>query len=153
MNEMNIGQAAISGGVSAKMIRHYEAIGLIQSAKRAASGYRVYDESDVHTLKFIRQARSLGFSIDQIRDLLDLWRNKRRSSRKVKELALGHIAELDERIRELQDMRETCHGDDRPDCPILHGLSVGEADIKTRRKLKPGKLNISGVKKRKEKSA
>jgi len=160
MGDMNIGQAAKGGGVSAKMIRHYESIGLIQSARRAESGYRVYDESDVHTLKFIKQARNLGFSIEQIKNLLDLWRNQRRTSKKVKELALNHIEELDERIRELQEIRQTlnhlvqhCHGDERPDCPILHSLADGKVMVNTNGKLRTRKLNISEAKKRKKKTA
>jgi len=132
MQEMSIGQAASSGGVSAKMIRHYESIGLLAPARRTAAGYRLYTDKDVHTLRFIRQARELGFSIEQIKNLLGLWQNQRRTSRKVKELAAGHIAGLDERIRELQAIRQAlvylvqhCHGDDRPDCPILDGLANG----------------------------
>ena len=132
MQQMNIGEAAEASGVSAKMIRHYEDIGLIPKADRSISGYRVYSDNDVHVLSFIRQARNLGFSIDRIRELLSLWQNKRRTSRKVKELALGHIQELDERICELQAIREAlsylaehCHGDDRPDCPILDRLADG----------------------------
>ena len=95
---MNIGEAARASGVSAKMIRHYEEIGLVPKAGRTASGYRVYSDGDLHVLRFVRQARNLGFAIDRIRDLLGLWQNRRRSSRKVKALALNHIAELDERI-------------------------------------------------------
>jgi len=127
---MNIGQAAQKSGVSAKMIRHYEDIGLIKKPGRSASGYRVYSENDLHVLAFVRQARNLGFSIEQIRDLLDLWQNKRRTSRRVKELALKHIEELNDRINELQGIQQAlsqlmtdCHGDDRPDCPIIDGLS------------------------------
>jgi MerR family gold-responsive transcriptional activator of gol and ges genes len=129
---MNIGEAAHASGVSAKMIRHYEDIGLIPKAKRTDSGYRRYNGVDVHTLRFIRQARSLGFSIKQIQALLSLWRDQRRPSSKVKALALAHIEELDGRIREMQAMRRTlqelashCHGDERPDCPILEGLAAG----------------------------
>jgi Cu(I)-responsive transcriptional regulator len=129
MNEINIGEAAKRGGVSAKMIRHYESIGLINAAKRTDSGYRLYSQNDVHMLRFIRQARNLGFSIVQIKELLSLWKNQRRTSRRVKELATSHINELDERIRELQAIKHTlehlaqhCHGDDRPDCPILESL-------------------------------
>ena len=129
---MNIGEAARASGVSAKMIRHYEDIGLIPKAGRTASGYRVYSATDLHVLGFVRQARNLGFSIDRIRDLLGLWQNKRRSSQKVKELAMTHLQELDERILELQAIRhaiahlaEHCHGDERPDCPILDGLAAG----------------------------
>lgn len=132
MEEMNIGQAAAAGGVSAKMIRHYEAIGLLNPARRTPAGYRVYRHHDVHNLRFIRQARSLGFSIRQIKELLGLWQNQRRTSRKVKELAMQHIDALDERIRELQEIRQVlshlvrhCQGDERPDCPILDGLVKG----------------------------
>lgn len=127
-NSMNIGEAAEASGVSAKMVRHYEEIGLIPKAKRTLSGYRTYAESDVHTLRFIKQARNLGFSIEKIAQLLALWQDRRRPSRKVKELAHAHIQELDARIREMQEMKQTlemlakhCHGDDRPDCPILKG--------------------------------
>jgi len=129
MTNMNIGQAAKRSGVSAKRIRHYEEIGLIPRAFRGSSGYRVYSVNDIHTLRFIRQARNLGFSIKQIDQLLSLWRNQRRSSRQVKALALAHIAELDMRIDELRAMKDTlqslakhCHGDDRPECPILEGI-------------------------------
>jgi MerR family gold-responsive transcriptional activator of gol and ges genes len=128
--QMNIGDAARNSGVSAKMIRHYEEIGLIPKAPRTYSGYRTYTHSDVHTLRFVRQARSLGFSIKQIEQLLGLWRNQRRPSSKVKALALAHVEELDQRIAELQAMKRTlqalashCHGDDRPECPILEGLA------------------------------
>lgn len=128
--QMNIGGAAENSGVSAKMIRHYEQIGLIPAARRTGGGYRTYAANDVHTLRFIRQARSLGFSISQIRDLLSLWRNPRRSSSKVKALALAHVAELDARISEMEAMKRVlvhlaayCHGDERPECPILDGLS------------------------------
>lgn len=134
---MNIGDAAQRSGVTAKMIRHYERIGLIPAARRTDSGYRKYTAGDVHTLGFIRRARDLGFSIKQIGDLLDLWRNQRRTSSKVKALALAHIAELDERIRQLEAMRQIldqlaahCHGDDRPDCPILDGLASGNETAK-----------------------
>lgn len=130
-HSMNIGETARASGVSAKMIRHYEEIGLIPKASRTESGYRSYNGNDVHTLRFIRQARSLGFSIRQIAELLGLWRNQRRSSHKVKALALEHIGELDARIRELEAMKQTlqklashCHGDERPECPILDGLAA-----------------------------
>lgn len=127
---MNIGQAARASGVSAKMIRHYEEIGLIGKAGRTEAGYRVYGEADLHTLRFVGQARTLGFSIEQIKALLGLWQNQRRTSRKVKELALRHIEELDDRIRELQQIKQTlshliqcCRGDNRPECPILDSLA------------------------------
>ena len=131
MMQMNIGQASSRSCVSAKMIRHYEEIGLIPRASRTFSNYRTYSGNDVHTLRFIRQARALGFSIRQIEHLLGLWRNQRRPSSKVKALALEHIAELDARIAELQAMKRTlqtlaehCHGDERPECPILDGLAA-----------------------------
>ncbi|MCI1015166.1 Cu(I)-responsive transcriptional regulator [Herbaspirillum sp. C7C2] len=126
---MNIGEAASASGVSAKMIRHYEETGLIPRAGRTDAGYRVYGERDVHLLRFIRQARQLGFSMAQVSDLIGLWLDQSRSSRKVKQLAQTHIGELDQRIRELQTMKATlerlaqdCHGDSRPDCPILDAL-------------------------------
>ena len=129
---MNIGEVAQVSGVSAKMIRHYEAIGLVPRARRSGSGYRTYAGNDVHTLRFIRQARNLGFSIKQIEALLSLWRDQRRPSSKVKGLALAHIEELEARIGEMQAMKRTlqelaahCHGDERPDCPILDGLAAG----------------------------
>lgn len=127
---MNIGEAARASGVSAKMIRHYEAIGLIPSAARTAAGYRVYDATDIHALRFIRHARDLGFPLAELDGLLRLWRDRTRSSGEVKRRALAHIATLDRKIAELQAMRATlrqladrCHGDDRPECPILEGLA------------------------------
>jgi len=128
---MNIGEAAQASGVSAKMIRHYEDIGLVPKAARTDAGYRIYGERDVHLLRFIRQGRVLGFSMKQIGDLMGLWLDQSRPSRKVKQLANDHIAELDIKIRELQAMKSTlqqlahdCHGDNRPDCPILDALSA-----------------------------
>ena len=128
--DMTIGQAAKSSAVSAKMIRHYESIGLLPKAQRTRSGYRLYDESDVHTLRFIQRARSLGFPLETIRTLLALWRNRRRSSAQVKDLSLKHVAELERKIAEMQAMVRTlkhlahnCHGYDRPDCPILDDLA------------------------------
>jgi len=130
LQSLNIGQAADLSGVSAKMIRHYEDIGLIPKARRTYSGYRTYTESEIHVLRFIRQARNLGFSMKQIEALLGLWRDTRRPSSKVKALAQEHIAELERKIAEMQGMRatlqrlvKTCHGDDRPDCPILEELA------------------------------
>ncbi len=127
---MTIGQAAKSSYVSAKMIRHYESIGLLAKAQRTQSGYRLYDENDVHTLRFIQRARSLGFPLETIRTLLALWRSKRRSSAQVKELATKHVTELEKKIAEMQSMVRTlkhlahhCHGDERPDCPILDDLA------------------------------
>ena len=137
--QINIGEAARRSGVSAKMIRHYEDIGLTRRAARTSSGYRMYVTNDVHALRFIRKARGLGFSIEQIAQLLDLWRDQHRPSRKVKAVALVHIEELDARIEELKTMKRTlvklaahCHGDDRPDCPILEGLA-GRASGSSRR--------------------
>lgn len=127
---MNISFVAERSGVSAKTIRYYESIGLIPSADRRTNGYRAYDIADVHTLQFIRRARDLGFSVDEIRSLLDLWQDKRRASTKVKALATQHLRELDQKIKELESMRRTlahlverCRGNDRPDCPILNDLA------------------------------
>ncbi|GAA4324648.1 Cu(I)-responsive transcriptional regulator [Pigmentiphaga soli] len=130
MKTFNIGQAAAASGVSAKMIRHYESIGLIRPARRTEAGYRLYGDTDVHTLRFIRNARDLGFSIAQIDTLLRLWADRGRPSADVKQVALAHIRDLDDKIRGLQAMKTTledladrCHGDHRPDCPILAGLA------------------------------
>lgn len=131
---MNIGQVAQASSVSAKMIRHYESIGLIRESRRTLAGYRQYHERDVHLLRFIRRARDLGFSLDQIRQLLSLWDDPERASADVKRLTNAHIADLDARIAALTDMRSTlvalamaCHGDHRPDCPILQGLAAAPA--------------------------
>jgi Cu(I)-responsive transcriptional regulator len=128
---MNIGQAAAASGVSAKMIRYYERIGLVARPRREANGYRVYTDADVHTLRFIRRARDLGFSIEQIRRLVGLWRNPRRSSAEVKAIALEHVAGLKRKIAELESMAGAlerlarhCHGDQRPECPILEDLEA-----------------------------
>jgi Cu(I)-responsive transcriptional regulator len=128
----NIGDAAKASGVSAKMIRHYEAIGLIDAARRTDAGYRQYSERDVQVLQFIHRSRELGFSLEQIRTLLALWQDKQRASKDVRAMAKQHIAELDEKIASMQAMRRTleqlatrCHGDHRPDCPILDDLSLG----------------------------
>jgi Cu(I)-responsive transcriptional regulator len=125
----SIGRAAEITGVTAKMIRHYESLGLIPKASRTAGDYRVYSAADLHGLRFIRRARSLGFSMTEIAGLLGLWRNQRRASAEVKRLALKHVAELDQKIEELQSMRTAlanlatrCHGDARPECPILDDL-------------------------------
>ena len=127
---MNIGQAATASAVSAKMIRHYEALGLLPKVPRTAAGYRQYDDASVHTLRFIRRARDLGFSIKEIAALLGLWRNRRRASADVKRIANDHVADLQRRIDEMQAMQRTlkqlahsCHGDERPDCPILDDLA------------------------------
>jgi Cu(I)-responsive transcriptional regulator len=130
MDSMNIGEAAKASGVSAKMIRHYEHVGLFPEPNRTDGGYRQYTGKAVHTLRFIRQARDLGFSIEQIGELLGLWQNRRRPSRQVKALAQAHIQELEQKLQEIQAMKSTlehlvhcCHGDDRPDCPILETLA------------------------------
>lgn len=127
---MNIGEAAKASGVNAKMIRHYESIGIIPKANRTDSGYRVYADTDVHILTFVRRARGLGFSMKEIKKLISLWRNRSRASSDVKTLAQTHINALDIKIQELQAMRDTlrhlsrnCHGDNRPDCPILENLA------------------------------
>jgi Cu(I)-responsive transcriptional regulator len=127
---MNIGEAATKSGVSAKMVRHYESLGLLPKVSRTESGYRQYGEREVHTLRFIRRARDLGFSVAEISELLKLWQNRRRASGDVKRIALSHVADLDRRIAEMEAMKQTlarlassCHGDERPDCPILDELS------------------------------
>jgi len=126
---VNIGKAAQASGVSAKMIRYYEAVGLMAPVARTQAGYRRYTAPDIHTLRFIQGARGLGFSVAEIQDLLDLWRDHTRKSADVKRLAQQHIATLEARIDRLRQMRDTlqsfaqgCAGDDRPDCPILCGL-------------------------------
>lgn len=130
---MNIGTVARTSGLPAKTIRYYEQIGLITPATRRPNGYRTYSLIDMRTLHFIKRARSLGFSVEEIRDLLDLWRNTRRSSAAVKALATRHLEVLDRKIAELQGMRQTladlikrCHGDARPDCPILEDIEEGD---------------------------
>ena len=129
---MNIGQAARHTGLSAKMIRYYEAIGLLPAAGRSDSGYRRYGEHDLHRLGFIKRARDLGFSLEEIGKLLGLWQDRQRASADVKALANEHIADLNRRIDELVSLRDTlselvahCQGDDRPDCPILKDLAAG----------------------------
>src|SRR5918995_4700172 len=128
---MDIGRASKASGVSVKMIRHYEAIGLVPKVARTFANYRVYRESDVHTLRFVRRARALGFSMDDIQELLGLWQNKSRSSASVKKLVGKHVDELNRKIAQLKAMVDTlehlakhCHGDHRPDCPILDDLST-----------------------------
>ena len=128
---LNIGDAARASGVSAKMIRHYESIGLIGAARRTDAGYRVYTSQDVRVLQFVHRGRALGFSLDQIRDLLALWRDKDRASADVRALARTHIDELNRKIAEMEAMRRTleslaasCHGDARSDCPILDDLAA-----------------------------
>ena len=127
---MNIGTVAESSGVSAKMIRYYEETGLIPQTRRSDSGYRKYLETDVHTLRFVRRARDLGFPIERIKELLRLWQDRTRTSREVKAIALNHVATLDADIAKLTSLRNAvghlaglCHGDEHPECPILDGLS------------------------------
>ena len=127
---VNIGEAARLSGISAKMLRHYEGLGLLGAVARTDSGYRLYSRNDVHTLQFIKRARDLGFSIKQIEELLALWQDRERPSREVKKLAQSHLAALDMKIRELNAMKaelerlvHCCKGDSRPDCPILDGLA------------------------------
>ncbi len=127
---MNIGQAARASGITAKMIRHYESVGLLPPAMRSDKGYRQYGEREVHVLRFIRRARDLGFSIKDISGLLSLWHDRQRPSRQVKALAQAHMQQLQRKIDELQSMRQTleklvqcCQGDERPDCPILQDLA------------------------------
>lgn len=129
---MNIGQASKASGVSQRMIRHYEAIGLVPKAARRESGYRDYGERDVHTLRFIARSRGLGFPIEEIGRLLALWRDRGRASAEVRALALARVEELKKKERELHEMRrtlehlaKTCQGDDRPDCPIIETLATG----------------------------
>jgi MerR family transcriptional regulator, copper efflux regulator len=127
---MNIGEAAQASGVTAKMIRYYESVGLMQARGRTEGGYRIYTHDEIETLRFIRQARKLGFPLEQIQKLLALWQDRERASAEVKALALEHLRDLDARIAELGAMRDTvarladhCAGDARPHCPILEGLS------------------------------
>lgn len=127
---LNIGAAAAAAGVSPKMVRHYESIGLLGAVARSDSGYRQYGAADVHSLRFIRRARDLGFSIAEIGELLNLWRNRRRASASVKRIAERHIADLARRIasmqamqRTLEDLVQCCTGDERPECPILDDLA------------------------------
>lgn len=127
---LNIGQAAQAAGVSPKMIRHYEQIGLLPEAARSDAGYRRYGERDVSVLRFIRQSRRLGFAMTQIAELLGLWSNRTRASREVRALALQHVADLEQRIRELRTMKDalerlvaSCHGNDDPHCAILDDLA------------------------------
>jgi MerR family transcriptional regulator, copper efflux regulator len=130
---MNIGQASKASAVSAKMIRYYESIGLVPRADRKQSGYRDYGSADVHRLRFIRRARDLNFSMEQIRDLLRLWSDRKRSNAEVKAIALGHVAELKQRAKHLNEMADAlrhlasaCEGDGRPECPIIEGLEGSE---------------------------
>ena len=128
---MNIGQAARHSGLSAKMLRYYETIGLLSPAQRSDSGYRVYQQQDLHTLGFIKRSRDLGFSLEEVARLLTLWHDRERASADVKALAQQHVEDLDRRIAEMTSLRDTlqhlvkrCQGDDRPDCPILDSLAA-----------------------------
>ncbi len=129
---MNIGQAARHSGLSAKMIRYYESIGLLKPALRTDSGYRLYQQDDLHTLAFIKRSRDLGFSLEEVAQLLTLWQDRGRASADVKALAHRHIEDLNRRIAELSGLRDTlqnlaahCQGNERPDCPILADLASG----------------------------
>lgn len=142
---MNIGEASKATGISVKMLRYYEEIGLVRPALREYSGYRVYSDKNVAVLRFVRRARDLGFQVKQIAALLDLWQDGSRASADVKSLAMDHVRELEQRRRELDEMIATlehlahhCHGDARPDCPILTGLSAEEEMLaKAKAKSKP----------------
>ena len=127
-----IGEAARRSGVSARMVRHYEGLGLLPAVARTESGYRQYGEADIHTLRFIKRSRDLGFSMEEIAELVGLWHNRRRASASVKRIAQKHLGELEQRIADMQAMRNTlahlvhcCHGDTRPECPILDDLESG----------------------------
>ena len=127
---VNIGEAARQSGVSAKMLRHYESLGLLGKVNRTDSGYRLYSPADVHTLRFIKRCRDLGFSMAEIAELVGLWQNRQRASSNVKKIAQKHVDELNERIEAMQSMQralstllDCCHGDERPDCPILDDLA------------------------------
>lgn len=128
-SRFNIGEAARRSGVTAKMVRHYESLGLLPSVHRTEAGYRQYSDKEVHTLRFIKRSRDLGFSMQEIEQLLKLWQNRKRSSADVRKIASRHVAELDARMAEMESMRRTlqhlihcCQGDHRPDCPILEEL-------------------------------
>lgn len=145
LHRMNIGEASSASGVSAKMIRHYEAVALVPAAARTESGYRQYSDADVHTLRFIRHSRDLGFSIAEIGELVGLWQNRRRPSRQVKALAAAHIEDLERKAKELLAMKATlehlvhcCQGNDRPECPILAGLAGDAFEGAPRAAQKPG---------------
>ncbi|MFZ3120304.1 MAG: Cu(I)-responsive transcriptional regulator [Variovorax sp.] len=126
----NIGEAARRSGVSARMVRHYEGLGLLPEVARTESGYRQYTEADIHTLRFVKRSRDLGFSMEEIAELVGLWHNRRRTSASVKRIAQKHLGDLEQRIADMQAMQRTlshlvhcCHGDARPDCPILEDLA------------------------------
>lgn len=148
---MNIGQAARASGVSTKMIRYYEQTGLIPTVARRDSGYRDYDDSDVHRLRFIRRARDLGFTVEQIGELLALWTDRHRASADVKSLAFDHMQRLKEKKTEIEQMiatlealAQSCNGDDRPDCPIIEGLAEPGAVPAPLRTRKPAHFGKAG---------
>ena len=150
---MNIGQAAARSGVPPKTIRYYEEIGLVAPAPRAGNGYRAYGETELHVLRFIQRARSLGFSVKECRQLLDLYRDPDRASAEVKALTGQRVREIDRKMAELASMRaslvalaESCHGDDRPECPILDDLALGVPARSDQRRLanEAGRARISG---------
>ena len=133
---MAIGTAARLSGVSARMVRHYESLGLLARVVRTDSGYRQYSEADVRTLQFVKRGRDMGFSMAEISELVSLWHNRRRASASVKRIAQKHVEELDQRIESMQAMQRTltnlldhCHGDERPDCPILDDLAGGVEQV------------------------
>lgn len=141
---MNISEAARRSGMSAKMIRYYEATGLTATAERTEAGYRNYTDGDVHALRFIRRARNLGFPAGKIARLMALWRDRDRASADVKQLALEHVAELDAKAAELhamsgflRDLAERCDGNQRPDCPIVQGLAGDVRPMRQRRDVPP----------------
>lgn len=146
---MNIGKAAKASGISAKMIRYYESTGLIATALRTDAGYRDYSDEDVHTLRFLRRARDLGFSVEQMTELLALWRDRGRASADVKEVALRHVEELERKARELREMSlslkhlaENCQGNDRPNCPIIDELAD---DIAPEKAPQPGRPRFGAI--------
>ena len=147
---MNIGEASRASGVSTKMIRYYETIGLIPQADRSEAGYRNYGDNDVHTLRFIRRSRDLGFTVEQMADLLALWRDRSRASGEVKKIALEHVEILERKAEELKAMSQTlkhlaahCHGDGRPDCPILEDLAdAAKAPTKA---MEPARFGTAGI--------
>lgn len=152
---MNIGEAARASGISARMIRHYEAVGLLPGSSRSEAGYRRYGADDIHRLAFVRRARDVGFSSDEIAHLLSLWQEAARPAREVKALAAGHlerirrtIADLERIAGALSTLVEHCHGDDRPSCPILEALGTPELDVRSEtpggRSIRRGPVNRSG---------
>lgn len=152
---MNIGEAAESAGLSAKMVRHYEQIGLLPAAARTDSGYRQYSERDVSLLRFIRQSRRLGFSMEQIAELLGLWSNRRRAARDVKAVAQRHLDELEQKLREIAEMQaalrslvQACHGGDDPNCAILQQLAIASPEAP-----EPGVVGTRPVRKAKGREA